>query len=118
MLVSNTVQSYSTNTQFEIKQYINCNSRNVIYVISFIQCRKQYVGHTFQNLKCRIRKHISDIAHASASFHFASVHGGFIEFLKAQGIERVYPPIRGEEMILSHNHLRTQSIKRVNSPKK
>lgn len=59
------------------------------------------MGHTSQTLKCRIRKHISDIPHAkvrnvsSASLHFSAIHAGSIECLAVQGIERVYPPIRG-----------------------
>lgn len=87
-------------SSFAIKQYINYNSEN-IYLITSIQCRTQYIGHTSQNLKCRIGKHISDIPHvlsqnvSSVSQHFASVHSGSTESLIVQGIERVYPPLRG-----------------------
>lgn len=92
MLVTNKIESYTTKAQFAVKQFINCNTKNVIYAISCTACQK---------LKERIWRHISDVPHAlsrnvsSASFHFFSVHGGYTESLKAQGIERVFPPIRG-----------------------
>lgn len=101
LTVSDHFQSYTNGSNFTNKQYINCNSKNIIYLISCSKCRVQYVGHTSQSLKGRIRKHLSDIPFSSvrnvssASQHFAVHHSGSTESLGVQGIERVYPPIRG-----------------------
>lgn len=101
LTVSDRIQSYTNGSNFVTNQYINCNSKNIIYLISCLKCKVQYVGHTSQSLKGRIRKHLSDIPFASvrnvssASQHFAVHHSGSIESLRVQGIERVFPPIRG-----------------------
>lgn len=42
---------------------VNCNSANIIYLITCRKCRLQYVGETAQLLRERIRHHISCINH-------------------------------------------------------
>ena len=42
---------------------LNCNSTNVIYLITCRKCRLQYVGETAQILRKRIRHHNSCINH-------------------------------------------------------
>lgn len=101
MDITNQIISYSNQSKFNVKQYINCNTHNIIYLVSCDQCKLQYVGHTTQSLKSRIRKHISDIPHShtrnisALSQHFASVHNNSFSHMKVQGIERVYLPPRG-----------------------
>lgn len=94
----------STGTKFKISQYINCNSNNVIYVINCEICKLQYVGHTSQKLKERIRKHLSDVPHArtrnvsAVSQHFAAKHDGALDMCSVIVIERVSLPVRGEDI--------------------
>lgn len=70
-------------------------------LIMCIDCRLQYIGHTTQKLKCRIRKHLSDIPHSqnrnvsSVSPLFADVHGGNYRSCRVQGVKRVYLPVQG-----------------------
>lgn len=101
---TNKILSFTSGNTYDIQQYINCNSNNVIYVINCEECRLQYVGHTTQNLKCRIRKHISDVPQASArnvsaaSQHFFSIHNNSISSLSVTGVEKVSLPIRGGDI--------------------
>lgn len=89
---TNKILSLASGEMFNIQHYINCNSNNVICVINCEECKMQYVGHTTQNLKNRIRKHISDVPHASirnisaASQHFHSVHNNSTSSLSVIGI--------------------------------
>ena len=46
---------------FEIRSNLNCNSSNLIYVISCIKCNIHYIGQTQNPLRIRLSKHISDI---------------------------------------------------------
>ncbi|CAJ0964297.1 unnamed protein product [Ranitomeya imitator] len=48
-----------------LKHYINCKTRDVIYVI-ICPCGKPYVGQTSQELRKRIQKHMSTIHLAAA----------------------------------------------------
>lgn len=102
---TNQIVSFTNNMSFNISQYINCNSCNVIYVINCNSCRLQYVGYTSQKLKCRIRKHLSDVPHAglrnvsAASQHFFSVHNQSVSSFSVIGVEKVFPPTRGGDMI-------------------
>lgn len=99
--VSPTFQSFITKENFPIKQYINCHSNWIVYLISCNICKMQYVGCTKQKLKERFRRHISDIPSAgtkivsAVSKHCYMQHQGSSASLQIQGIERVNPPIRG-----------------------
>ena len=60
---------------------VDCNSSNVIYLITCRRCRLQYVGETAQFCRCRISKHISCINHPEndnscriLSNHFSQGH--------------------------------------------
>jgi len=41
---------------------LNCNARDVIYVLRCTKCHAEYIGET-KNLRRRMNKHISDIRH-------------------------------------------------------
>ena len=47
--------------EIEIEGRMDCNSKNVIYVIECNRCNKLYVGETRNSLKSRLQRHISDI---------------------------------------------------------
>lgn len=86
---------------FKIMSHINCNSKNVIYIIECIQCSLQYVGCTSNPLKVRIRRHLTDITNvtslnvSAASRHFTNMHNRDTTFLKFTGIEKVRLRCRG-----------------------
>jgi hypothetical protein len=46
---------------FSIADTFNCNSKDVIYVISCLKCNKLYVGQTARMIKDRLNNHRSDI---------------------------------------------------------
>ena len=46
---------------FGISSKLNCNSSNIIYLISCLKCDKQYVGETTRTLKARFNSYRSDI---------------------------------------------------------
>lgn len=50
-----------TKELFEITDEMNCNTKNVIYLINCIKCQKQYVGQTERRLKDRLNSHRSNI---------------------------------------------------------
>lgn len=51
MKTSTVITLYSNGSKYNMRCYINCNTRDVIYVISCEPCSVQYVGHTTQKLK-------------------------------------------------------------------
>ena len=56
-------QSSVNNTIYFINQHINCNTRNIIYLITCTKphCQKQYIGQSGRSLKARNEQHISKI---------------------------------------------------------
>ena len=57
---SNTLTSTQTKKTYQITQKINCESENVIYVLTCKHCQEQYVGQTSNTLQDRITKHKND----------------------------------------------------------
>ena len=80
-----------TNKKYKIKQHLDCNARNVIYLITCSTCQKQYVGST-TNLKTRFTNYKSDIKQSKKSCtcvqHFGKIHN-WTDF-KIQPIELVH----------------------------
>ena len=54
-------KSHSTGKTFEINQVLNCESHNVIYLISCKKCNLQYVGKTETSLGARFSRHKTSI---------------------------------------------------------
>ena len=54
---------YSTNrkTWYNIEEYIDCNSKNVIYLMTCQKCKQQYVGFTSRNFKKRVYEHLRSV---------------------------------------------------------
>lgn len=81
--------SSHTGETFPIRRYINCNSRNVIFLITCKVCNLQYVGCTTTSLKTRIRRHLSDAGRPMAvgasmvSRHCQAAHAGSTNSLVA-----------------------------------
>ena len=73
---STTFQSFSTKRVYHIRpEYLNCTSKNVVYLISCKTCFKQYVGSTvdfrlrFNNYKCAHRNFLKGKEVKQESFH-------------------------------------------------
>jgi len=65
-----------TNIQYEIINVMDCNTTNVIYLITCTKCRKQYIGETKRKLKDRFHNHRSDIKlkkHTAIAIHFNNI---------------------------------------------
>ena len=64
---ANTITFTNTNKTFNIKQRLDCNSSNVIYVIQCTRCLKnrntncQYIGQTGRRLRDRLLEHRRDL---------------------------------------------------------
>ena len=59
--VRNHFRSSQTRRKFRICKNLNCKSTHVIYLVTCLNCKQQYVGETGQNLLIWFNKHISDI---------------------------------------------------------
>ena len=55
------VRSYTTKFVFKIRQNLNCNSNNLIYLVECKECEKQYIGQTKRSLRHRTNNHRADI---------------------------------------------------------
>ena len=61
LVPGNQFRSLTTNDTFKIKNRIDCNEKNVIYLITCTFCKVQYVlGYSF-DFKSSFREHKSDI---------------------------------------------------------
>jgi len=49
------------NIHFEIRKDLDCNSRDIIYIINCSKCNLNYVGETSTALRTRATNHLSDI---------------------------------------------------------
>ncbi|XP_071988310.1 uncharacterized protein [Engystomops pustulosus] len=91
--------------EYKPRDYINCKTRNVIYLLT-CTCPKIYVGQTSQPLKKRIQQHFSSINMAKKHFkqdknltsvatHFMNFHGSQCKGVKIFGLEKIVTNIRG-----------------------
>lgn len=101
--VTHAFTSTSTSRSYVIKDFINCNTRHVVYMATCLECSAQYVGCTTNALKVRIRRHISDTRNlvglstntSGLSRLFQQTHQGDTRSLRVSGIERVKHSSRG-----------------------
>ena len=54
---------HGDNEEYPIYGRMDCNSKNIIYVIECNKCKLKYVGETQRALKCRLYNHLSDLRH-------------------------------------------------------
>lgn len=73
--------SHMITRPFAIKNDISCNSKNIMYLITCMDCCIQYVGCTTNTLKTRIRHHLSDISNEMAVRHFQIRTSGECSFI-------------------------------------
>ena len=70
---SSTFSSTNTKETFHIETTLNCNSHNIIYLITCTKCLKQYIGETSRKLKDRLNDHKSNIStrkNTAIAIHF------------------------------------------------
>ena len=61
LLKTDKAYSHQTNTKYKIKDIIDCNSKNVTYIINDNVCKISSVGYTADNMKTRFTNHKSHI---------------------------------------------------------
>ena len=69
------IQSSSTGRKYKCMKKVSCNSKNLIYCITCILCKKQYVGQTKNQIRIHMNQHLSTIRTKSdtpVSRHFNS----------------------------------------------
>ena len=66
----NHFQSTQTRRKFRIREDFNCKSTHVIYLVTCLNCKRQYVGDTGQNLSIRFNKHRKGKRITGFSKHF------------------------------------------------
>ena len=75
--------STHTTSEFTITGMLNCNSKNIVYLIECKRCNEQYVGETSNTLRARITQHISNInryCNTSVAEHFNQLgHDGIMD---------------------------------------
>jgi len=89
--VGDTFTSTNTKQQYYVEDDMDCNSENVIYIITCKRCRQQYVGETERRLKDRLNGHRSNIKNkqnTAVAIHFNN-YGHSITDLNIMPIEKL-----------------------------
>ena len=92
LVPGNQFQSLNTKDTFKIKNRIDYDEKNVIYLITRTSCKVQYVGSSV-DVKPRFREHKSDVklkktTKCRTAEHWATHHKS-LDFLKITLIEKV-----------------------------
>ena len=76
---------------FNIKNLVGCHTEGVIYQISCLKCKKQYIGQTGRRFHLRAMEHLRSIKAEDKTVgkHFSSACKA--EHFKIQIIEKVFP---------------------------
>ena len=68
LVVGNSFSSHVTGTSYTVNHRLDCNSRNVVYLISCKVCGLQYVGSTTTKFRLRFKNRKSPLrAHSTMS---------------------------------------------------
>lgn len=73
--------------QYSLKQFLNCNTRYVVYVITCKACPTQYVGRTTKHLRDRFWKHLNNIKtdkSTNIERHYNTCHEGDTSLVSVQ----------------------------------
>ncbi|OCT85315.1 hypothetical protein XELAEV_18023480mg [Xenopus laevis] len=57
--VRDSFECSATHEKYRVNEFINCNTKSVVYLLTWGACYKQYVGCTIRPLKERMREHIN-----------------------------------------------------------
>ncbi|OCT94582.1 hypothetical protein XELAEV_18012259mg [Xenopus laevis] len=86
----NVIQSRD-NVDHMIKNYINCKSTCVVYLMQ-CACGKVYVGKTLREFRRRILEHVGDVKHkrnTSVAVHINECHNGNIKVMQFFAVEQL-----------------------------
>ena len=102
---SNIFTSSTTKHTYTIESNMNCNSTNIIYLITCTYCKLQYVGQTKRKLKDRLNDHKSNIRtnkQTAISIHLNSTPHDttHLQIIPIEQIEHNNP----EQIILREQH--------------
>ena len=61
LLKTDKAYSHQTNTKFTVKDVIDCNSKNVIYITNDNACKMSSVRRTADNMKARFTNNLSHV---------------------------------------------------------
>ena len=88
---SSVLKSSSGTCHVNIDSPVDCNARNIVYLIECLKCRKQYIGQTGRSLKERISEHLGYIQNSKITeptgAHF-NLPGHNISMLRASVIQK------------------------------
>ena len=110
-----TFESSNTGKQYKINFSFNCNSRNVVYLLTCKICEKQYVGSTVTKFRSRFNQYKSNInlygkgqrgfmQEPLIEHFFSNKHNGSHKDIKVQIIDYCDPnnPERREDFWIYH----------------
>ena len=87
-----TITSTATNETITLKQHTNCNTANVIYLLTCAKCKQQYVGETANAVHVRANQHRSDIAVGTKQLptvrHFRNCGRKFLRLTTIQRVRK------------------------------
>ena len=70
---TNKIMFKNSKLPFKIKSNMDCNAKNVIYLINCSGCDKEYIGQT-SNLRARVRVHKQQILNPNLRTLYVSKH--------------------------------------------
>lgn len=114
---SKSFKSSVTNIVYDIKDFINCKSENLVYMCT-CPCPKDYVGKTTRQLRRRIGEHLGNIRRGDdtpLATHMRLTHPGHEKDLKFVGLEIVRKSQRGGNMDKNVLKKETEWIFRLDS---
>ncbi|OCT55633.1 hypothetical protein XELAEV_18000345mg [Xenopus laevis] len=83
------VRQSRDNADYTIKNYMNCKSTCVVYLM---QCGIVYVGKTLREFRRRILEHVGDVKHkrnTSIAVHINEHHNGNIKAMQFSAVEQL-----------------------------
>jgi hypothetical protein len=92
VLKTKTFTAHSNNKTHKIKGHFTCATSGVVYLISCLKCRKQYIGQTGRRFNQRMMEHLLSIKYKKSTMgiHYSSPNHNRYDF-NVQVIEKVSP---------------------------
>lgn len=114
VLQTKTFTHFKTQRTYKIKDFINCNTTHIVYLLSCTCPGIFYVGRTKRRLRDRLAEHKYAIRTNNHDYpiarHFTKIHNSNDSILRIIGIEHIKPLIRGGDRIQKLNQRETYWI--------
>lgn len=108
--------STSTLAEFEIKPFITCSTKGVVYLLQ-CPCGLQYVGRTKCPLSVRLNEHVTNIKNGflkhPVATHCLEVHNKNPAKTIFLGIDKYTPHWRGESLVRGISKLEMACIHKI-----